>query len=390
MSYFSLIAVPSTISADAIDIQYTDNGVEPIISKSLNSYSNSIKLQIDTVSDVWDIYKKITNPYEYIHTPIPNSKQAICKLKPLSRAFYKLVEICKLLSILNHYTTQNMNSFHLAEGPGGFIEALAMLRNNPKDNYYAMTLIEEDQNIPGWKKSVFFLSKNPNVTIENGYDGTGDLMVWYNLVYCHKKYRGTIDLITADGGFDFSIDFNKQESLSIKLILSQIAFAISMQKIGGVFILKIFDVFTQPTIDLLYLLSGMYETVHIVKPYTSRYANSERYVVCKGFRLQDVATYLKQFESIYRDSRPITRVLKTDIPYIYINKLEECNAILGQQQIENISNTLNLIENNNTDKIESMRKNNIQKCINWCQKHKVPFNKNIHQTNIFLTPKSMG
>ena len=26
-----------------------------------------------------------------------------------------------------------------------------------------------------------------------------------NLKYCYKKYRNSIDIITADGGFDFSI-----------------------------------------------------------------------------------------------------------------------------------------------------------------------------------------
>ena len=49
-----------------------------------------------------------------------------------------------------------------------------------------------------------------------------------------------MEIITADGGFDFSIDFNKQETLSIKLIFCQICYAIALQKSGGTFILKIF------------------------------------------------------------------------------------------------------------------------------------------------------
>ena len=47
---------------------------------------------------------------------------------------------------------------------------------------------------------------------------------------------------------------------------------------------KIFDIFTQATIDLLYLLSLLYEKVYIIKPNTSRIANSEKYVVCKKFK----------------------------------------------------------------------------------------------------------
>ena len=33
------------------------------------------------------------------------------------------------------------------------------------------------------------------------------------------------NLITADGGFDFSIDFNKQEQLSSRLIFCEIVFS---------------------------------------------------------------------------------------------------------------------------------------------------------------------
>ena len=31
-----------------------------------------------------------------------------------------------------------------------------------------------------------------------------------------------MDIITADGGFDFSIDFNKQEEMACRLIFSQV------------------------------------------------------------------------------------------------------------------------------------------------------------------------
>ena len=84
-------------------------------------------------------------------------------------------------------------------------------------------------------------------------------------------------------------------------------------------------------------------------------------------------------------STPIQRFLNFPIPYIYINKLEDINAILGQQQLENILGTLYLLDNNKSDKLDIIKKSNIQKCIQWCIKHKLPYNKNIQQLNIFLT-----
>ena len=87
-----------------------------------------------------------------------------------------------------------------------------------------MTLQSNSDNVPGWKKSRDFLRKNRNVFLENGADGTGNLYSSENLKCCYKKYKNSMNIITADGGFDFSIDFNKQEILSSRLIFSQVVF----------------------------------------------------------------------------------------------------------------------------------------------------------------------
>jgi len=367
-----------------------------IINKSLCKYLSFVKEQINTRQINWDKYKKYTNIYEYIHTIIPNAKVSVCTYKPLSRSFYKMIEICKQLYILEDLP-RLCKSFHLAEGPGGFIEALALMRSQLCDSYYGMTLIDEDNSVPGWRKSKSFLLHNPNVVIEKGYDGRGDLMNPENLKYCYIKYNGTMDLITGDGGFDFSNDFNQQEIVSSNLIMCQIAFAIAMQKQGGNFILKFFDTFTKFSLDLLFLLSNLYEQVYFIKPNTSRQANSEKYVVCKGFRLSSTEDIVKKFykilsETVYlggiktMERKQIVSLFNFDLPYIFINKVEEINAIFGQQQIENIINTLNLIDNtsnNKLDKLESMKKMNIQKCITWCQKYNLSYNKIIPTTNIF-------
>ena len=47
-----------------------------------------------------------------------------------------------------------------------------------------------------------------------------------------------------------------------------------------------------------------------------------------------------------------------------------------------------LIDNNKYERLESFKKTNIQKCISWCQRYKLPFNKVITSNNIFLTKGS--
>ena len=188
-----------------------------------------------------------------------------------------------------------------------------------------------------------------------------------------------MNLITADGGFDFSLDYNNQESNIIKLLFAQVAYAICMQKRGGVFILKIFDSFMQSTIDIIYLLASCYEKIYITKPQTSRYANSEKYIVCKNFvfdNCEEIYPFLfNAFENMTMSNTIPKRFLKIPISSYFLNKLEEFNAIFGQQQIENIHNTILLINNKNKiTKIENLIKTNIQKSIQWCLKHNIKHN----------------
>ena len=74
--------------------------------------------------------------------------------------------------------------------------------------------------------------------------------------------------------------------------------------------------------------------------------------------------------------------------FIILTKVEEINAIFGQQQIETINNTLTLINmiypSVKQEKVEYYKRNNITKCVNWCIKYKVPYNKVLTTTgNIF-------
>ena len=388
MSFFQLPQIPYRNDiCNLLEIEFSDNdSIHPIINKTLMNYLTRIKSSIDNCTSEWDKYKKYTNPYEYIHTNVPNFNQSVCKLKPLSRSYYKMIEIYRLFDFDNSLPL-NCNTFNLAEGPGGFIEALCDIRNNTNDNYRGMTLISEKNCVPGWKKSSMFLLKHKNVSLEFGIEDNGDIMSSNNLKWCFEKYRSSMDLVTGDGGFDFSVDFNQQESRGANLIFCQIVFAIATQKYGGCFVLKVFDTFTQATTQMIFLLSILYDTVYFVKPKTSRCANSEKYIVCKGFRLTNSDSFITYILDSYdklSEECCITKLLKIKIPYFYSCKLQEINAIFGQQQIENISTTLNLIDNNKYERLENMKRTQIEKCIAWCKQYNVPYN-TIFNTNTFLS-----
>jgi len=386
MTYYILPSSQLTLF-NQINIEFNDEIPDIYLSHSLSNYLNSIKEKITNNELNWDNIKRYTNPYEYIHTLIPDKKKYISKYKPLSRSYFKMIEMTHLFKLLENYSQQPINTFHLAEGPGGFIEAILNIRNNPADTYYGMTIIDNkhDDNIPSWKKSQFFLRNHPNIVIENGATKTGDLLDKRNFESNYIKYKHSMDIITADGGFDFSENFNLQEINIHRLLFAQICHAIIMQNYNGSFILKIFDCFRIATVDILYILSSLYEKVYIVKPHTSRYGNSEKYIVCKKFR------YSKQYHSeilikIYNKlhqamsdmennkTQYIHRFIKIDISSFFLNKIQEYNAIFGQQQIENIAYTLTLLKEFTEDKKHSLVRNNIIKCIHWCEKYNVSFN----------------
>ena len=359
------------------------------ISNSLFDFLSRFKEQIELSAEAWDTIKKYTNPYEFIHTIIPGSKLSVSKIKPLSRSFYKMIELWKMFKLGD--LKENIQTFHLAEGPGGFIEATAFLRKNINDSYYGMTLINNDPGCPGWKKSHQFLDANKNVKIITGADETGNLLHKENYIYCVNKFKHSMHIITADGGIDVSNDFNKQEELVSKLIVSEVIYAITMQKRGGHFILKIFDIFSKLTIDILYILTRLYAEVYITKPFTSRLANSEKYIVCKNFLLDSdksqkfIDVFTTEFEKLMHHDNIIS-LLHFEHDYYFLNKIEEINIIMGQKQLENIITTLNIIgSRNNHDKIDALKKINIQKCISWCEKYDIPCIKLMSSNNIFLS-----
>ena len=369
-----------------------------VLSFSLANYLYTIKEKITAIEKQWDIFKKYTNPYEYIHTTVPFKKKSVSKHKPISRSYFKMIEIVKTFRLLPPKNTSPIHTFHLAEGPGGFIEAMVNMRQCPTDTYIGMTLLDEnknDPNVPGWKKSDAFLKQHTNVHLENGVSKTGDILLFDNFEYVVAKYADTkMDIVTADGGFDFSMDFNQQEKMIGRLLFAQMAFALCLNKRHGHFILKIFDCFMAHTIDILYILSSFYEKVYIMKPHTSRYANSEKYIVCIGFLYDNSAAFYPYLAETFRKmcekpegGRFLSLVSQEDlgIHQYFVKKIEEYNAIFGQKQIQNITYTLSLIDSKaKQEKIDGLLLMNIQKSMDWCSRFQVPFHSLNTPANIFL------
>lgn len=137
-----------------------------------------------------------------------------------------------------------------------------------------------------------------------------------------------------------------------------------------------------------------------MKPYTSRVANSEKYIICQDFKVADSSAIIEQFAMIFPslvNDRIAASFLPFDHDLYFLNRIEEMNAIVSFQQIENITSTLSIITNHrNAEKLEQYKRTNVNKCIAWCEKYDIPYNAHhacFQSTNIFLhksIPQSSG
>ncbi|XP_036943009.1 cap-specific mRNA (nucleoside-2'-O-)-methyltransferase 1 [Acanthopagrus latus] len=124
---------------------------------------------------------------------------------------------------------------------------------------------------------------------EGGVDGDGDITkpenitAFRNFVLENTERKG-MHFLMADGGFSVEGQENIQEILSKQLLLCQFLTALSTLRTGGHFVCKTFDLFTPFSVGLVYLLYLCFERISLFKPVTSRPANSERYIVCRGLK----------------------------------------------------------------------------------------------------------
>jgi 23S rRNA U2552 (ribose-2'-O)-methylase RlmE/FtsJ len=380
MNTFVLYELPS-LSATSDDLlnQIKKNGFQdtysrflsqPQISNGFNIFIHKSKDKMSFVDD--PKYKnknfyQVTNPYEHTITNSDKGKLDIAsyskmyfkidetsKLNIVSRAFYKLWEILLLFDLVPN-KTGSLTTAHLAEAPGSFVQALIFFREKyykssdyAKDEHYVISIAEEGYGIPTFKKD--FRSEYSRVKI---YEQDGGDLTNTKSIDKFTKFSKKADLITADGGFIW-IDENYQEQEAYKLILGEIITAFKVQEKGGSFVLKLFEIYTDISIKMISILSSVYDKVYITKPLTSRPSNSERYVVCKGFKGVDSAV-IKAMEDLLENinKNESNKMFLADIlPNYKINQemkytTNVSSIILSNVQHESINKMITYINSGN-------------------------------------------
>ena len=329
---------------------------ETKLSIILNEYRNKID---DINPQQWKVNRKKHNEYDFD----VNSKI-------INRAFYKLWEIIQKYNIWD--TLSSPDILHIAEAPGGFIQCSLYKNEKTKKKITKQQTIVDDDGFTSIKKikdtskkciihtislvkefdknaSISNYSKHilqKNVTVITGVDSTGNICNLDNIDYIYNTYKIKYNYITADGGFDEGSQFNSKEELHYTLICSEIYTGISLNIKGGHFILKMFDLHTDSSIHLLYLLTLFYKEVYIYKPLTSRPTNSEKYIICKNYQCND-SSYLVKIQNVLRricQNKSSDRFFNifSKIPQDFFDQINNVNEIFLKEQIKYLEKYINV------------------------------------------------
>jgi len=358
MSYYILPKINNGIRVTPKDDL---NNCKVYISNSLLNYYTETKTQLinmclndpDT-SNKYNEFVKIINPYEYIFSIVPNSKFSVSKLKPNSFLFYDLLEIITTMNVFESNKNKNIKILNVGSYFNDVCYSIEMMREFNKDIFFTLNDLNELN----------------NDTFNKLNDQKFDFLFFDSCVNLQTN------------------DINNYFTSLIQIIM----IILKQNNEGSICLIKINHIFYKPIIDSLYLLSSLFEKVYIIKPNPSNIISFDKYIVCKNYQVNKnnlelcETNYLNLSNFLLKlNNKNITSLIEYDIPYYFINKLDELNNIMGQQQLESIDHLINVLKNKNKDeKIETIKKINIQRSVVWCEKFKIPCNKFTDKTNIFL------
>jgi 23S rRNA U2552 (ribose-2'-O)-methylase RlmE/FtsJ len=324
-------------------------------------------------TDEWELRKRLANPYELIYST-DDSFPSVAKINALSRSYFKMAEMLNLLDFFSSVKGP-LKTAHACEGPGGFIQYMverAKQKKIPIQSVSAITLKPTRSFIPGWRRSFHFLRKHPEIQLEYGLDDTGDILNPINQKDFCKKVNNCM-LYTADGGFDFSIDYNKQEQNVFQLIVASFILGLKTLAENGCMIIKIFDMYSPATQDLILGSASCFKEFTLFKPLTSRPCNSERYFIGKGFlKTKQTAEWISNLQDVYEKHYTtsftrFTRFFINPWPKALQHLLNEQIEWQETLQIQSIYNTLNL----NKNKIPELLERNLDLCKKWCRENNI-------------------
>lgn len=369
-----------------------NNKIIPVNNKVKYKISSfiEIKNELATVKSLLDneFKKPLFDRYWRECDPFKNERKLISQIGNtynVSNAWIKCYEILNYFNIIpEELKDDQFIHFDNAAFPGAFIISTDHLIKTRrlwylKYKWYGSSLINSTEQDKEPLEDRYELYKNyPNNWLMHS-NNNGDVLSMNNQYDFKKKIGGKVDLYTSDLGFNVESDYNNQELLHCKTHIGQILSGLLTLRKGGSFFVKQYTFFESITISIIYATSVFFEEFYICKPYSSREANSETYLIGKNFKgsIEENNSYLVEminrvngktdieipiFDAKYYSSE-FKKILLETCKKIF---LTQCDKI--KKDIEIVNEAISKKDKNNPKYnkiiVNYMSKNN-EKLINW-------------------------
>jgi hypothetical protein len=286
----------------------------------------------------------------------------------VTNAWMKMYECMSLLGEpildkLDKNGDAEFHSFHIAEAPGNFMVAINhyMFSHYPKLEWRWLANSYRDLygDSSNYLTDAYGLIRNHKNRWVFGADGDGDITSVANIRsfvakvenefgVSSKGMSSGLHFITSDVKFvPPDSNYNEEEWQNIPVQMGHLLSSLVTLRKGGVCMLKEFTFFEAPKTSHLYLLANCFQHLYIVKPETSRPANSEVYVMGIGYkanlthlqieRLYDIMQYIR-----FKTEHSPSIFKKSVIPKSFTDRVHKLNNLLVDKQIPALERNIEL------------------------------------------------
>ena len=336
------------------NIQTATRAFSPVVNADPIKYSKLLDVK-DILADVPAAAgrraRDASNPFEAIGNSIFFNRAAV-KLANLD-ALFNFTRNSRSFAIPQDYDTYTFCD--IAGGPGGFSTYLHWRKQSSFG--YGITLDTKDASLR-WA-----IEPEPTSRVHEEQAKRGllfnpkHLVRSYGSLYDEARLRKFVDsvgskgvnLVVADGGFDVDAGstspeetkqkYRNEEFLTSRLLMMEILTAlltVTSLNDQGFFVLKTFDTVTEITTQLIFICAMCFEEIVFVKPVSSRPANAEKYLVCRGKRPQKIVQpyidLLLEANRKYTESTYVTSLYDVKYPEDFSQWMRSRNELFTNMQ----------------------------------------------------------
>ena len=274
----------------------------------VDSYDNCISKEVDKFLNIKDKIPKI-----------------------ISLDFYKIWEILFMFNLINMDT--DLKVLYLTDS-GSSVQSLIHFREKYAKNT---------------KNDFNYVLKTDKINEE--------LFTYYNKsknILYYDKISDKFDLIISGINYNYDNDNeNIIEQEYFKTIFTNLLYIIKNQKKNGNCIIKIFETFTNVTSKIFAILISIYEQIFVVKPFISRSSESERFIICMGFKYTDkdneynnILKKIEEINKLINDNAKMTlcNIFKTyELTFKFKIRMIKLNTLLTNKLFKAIGENVNFI-----------------------------------------------